>query len=784
MMTRPHKKYRFIKLIRFWGIVFLAVLAAIIIGIDLTISYHDLSVHIDNMRASHIEQQKRVSKREVERVVNLIKYEIPKSEILTKSKIKTKVDEASAIVESIYQRNKTVKSDFEIQQMIIDALRLIRFENGSGYYFVIGIDGVGLLLPEIPEIEGSNLLNLKDAHGHYIIRDSIDIAKKYGEGFYEYYWIKPQSGGRDFKKLSFIKRFEQYNWFIGTSLYVDDIEEQIKAKWMERINTIRYGKNQVGYLFAADWHGKSLAHGAQPDLIGQNGWEWEDSKGNKTSQMLIAASKKKDGGFVNFWWRKPDTGKESAKIAYAKAVPEWQLFIASGVYIEDIDQSVIPLQKALNAQTQTKIVIFITVVALAFILFFITFHFLSNRLRKDLNLFGSFIDQMAFSDKKIDRRNIQFAELDQMAESANKMITERKKAEEEIHSAKLFIDRVVDMSPYAMWISDNQGIVIRTNNSLRKTLNATDENIVGKYNILKDKNMEEHGVLPMVMAVFENHEPTNFTIPWEAAKGGDVNFEDAPDLYMDVSIFPIVNAEGRLTNAVCQWVDITKHKQNEESLRERTQELDFSREETIQRLARAAEFRDNETAEHNQRMSHYCKILAEGFGMSAEQCEKIRLASVMHDIGKIGISDLVLLKPGRFMDEELSLIKTHPEIGYRILSGSRSPLLELGAVIAFTHHEKYDGSGYPRQLAGVEIPVEGRIAAVADVFDALTSNRIYREAWSIDRTLELIVREKGAHFDPLFVDLFLESMDDVLQIKKRHADGSATTIGSPEQPKY
>jgi putative two-component system response regulator len=281
----------------------------------------------------------------------------------------------------------------------------------------------------------------------------------------------------------------------------------------------------------------------------------------------------------------------------------------------------------------------------------------------------------------------------------------------------------------------------------------------------------------MVMAVFENHQPTNFTIPWEAAKGGDVNFEDAPDLYMDVSIFPIVSADGGLTNAVCQWVDITEHKNNEESLRERTQELDFSREETIQRLAKAAEFRDNETAEHNQRMSHYCMILAERFGMSTERCEKIRLASVMHDIGKIGISDLVLLKPGRLTEEELYLIKTHAEIGYRILSGSRSPLLDLGAVIAFTHHEKYDGSGYPRQLAGEEIPVEGRIAAVADVFDALTSNRVYRKAWSVDRTLELIVREKGAHFDPLFVDLFLESMDDVLQIKKRHADGSAPAIG-------
>jgi putative two-component system response regulator len=217
--------------------------------------------------------------------------------------------------------------------------------------------------------------------------------------------------------------------------------------------------------------------------------------------------------------------------------------------------------------------------------------------------------------------------------------------------------------------------------------------------------------------------------------------------------------------------------QLEQAVEERTQELRLSREETIQRLAMAAEFRDIETAEHNQRMSHYCKLLAERLGMSSERCEQIRLASVMHDVGKVGVSDLVLHKPGKLTAEEFAQIKTHPDIGHRILSGSSSPLLELGAVIALTHHEKYDGTGYPRRLAGEAIPIEGRIAAVADVFDALTSNRVYRDAWSLERTLELLNHDKGSHFDPPIVDLFLESMDDVLQIRKRYADGSEALAG-------
>ncbi len=216
----------------------------------------------------------------------------------------------------------------------------------------------------------------------------------------------------------------------------------------------------------------------------------------------------------------------------------------------------------------------------------------------------------------------------------------------------------------------------------------------------------------------------------------------------------------------------------EQAILDRTSDLRVSREETIHRLASAMEFRDNETAEHNQRMSHCCKLLAKRLGMSAERCDQIRLASVMHDVGKIGVSDLVLLKPGKLTDEEFAQIKTHSEIGHRILSGSSSPMIELGATIAFTHHEKYDGSGYPRRLAGEAIPIEGRIAAVADVFDALTSNRIYRNAWSVEKTVELLIRDKGSHFDPHLVDLFLGSMDDVLDIKTRYADRSAATTSS------
>lgn len=203
-------------------------------------------------------------------------------------------------------------------------------------------------------------------------------------------------------------------------------------------------------------------------------------------------------------------------------------------------------------------------------------------------------------------------------------------------------------------------------------------------------------------------------------------------------------------------------------------ELEYARQETIARLCRAAEFRDDETAAHLQRMSHYCHLLGRRKGLDAYTCEMLRVASPMHDVGKIGIPDHILLKPGRLTPEEFIIMRQHAEIGWRILSGSDSELLELAASIARTHHEKWDGSGYPRGLAGEDIPIEGRIAAVADVFDALTSARPYKKAWPLDDAVALLRNGRAQHFDPELVDMFLDSMDEVLEIRHRFSDGLET----------
>jgi putative two-component system response regulator len=201
--------------------------------------------------------------------------------------------------------------------------------------------------------------------------------------------------------------------------------------------------------------------------------------------------------------------------------------------------------------------------------------------------------------------------------------------------------------------------------------------------------------------------------------------------------------------------------------------LRVSSEATIDMLAQAIEGRDIETGQHIARMSRYAALLAHGCGLDQERCRLIRLASPMHDIGKIGVADGILFKPGALSAAEFDVIKEHSEQGYRILAKSEHPLLQLAASIARTHHERWDGSGYPYGLAGIEIPIEGRISAVADVFDALVSRRVYKAAFPMEQALDIVRGARGSHFDPDVVDAFFARLDDVTDIKAQYADQAA-----------
>lgn len=216
------------------------------------------------------------------------------------------------------------------------------------------------------------------------------------------------------------------------------------------------------------------------------------------------------------------------------------------------------------------------------------------------------------------------------------------------------------------------------------------------------------------------------------------------------------------------YLELQRHNARlEEKVLERTRELEQAQLEILERLALAAEFRDDATHEHTQRVGRLSARLARRLGLPDDQIELIRRAAPLHDLGKIAVPDQVLLKFGNLTDDDYQVMRSHTVVGARILAGSRHPLLKMAEQIALTHHERWDGRGYDPRVAGEDIPLVSRIVAVADVFDALTHPRPYKEAWSVVTAVEQIQGERGGQFDPRVVDAFVEMLVDEGQLERR-----------------
>ena len=203
-------------------------------------------------------------------------------------------------------------------------------------------------------------------------------------------------------------------------------------------------------------------------------------------------------------------------------------------------------------------------------------------------------------------------------------------------------------------------------------------------------------------------------------------------------------------------------------------EVEDTQREIIYAMGEIGETRSRETGNHVKRVAEYSELLALLYGLEKEEAEKIKMASPMHDIGKVGIPDAILNAPRRLTPEEFEIMKTHAQLGYDMLKHSTKPILQAAAIIAGEHHEKYDGSGYPKGLKGEDIHIYGRITAIADVFDALGSDRVYKKAWELDKILEFFQKESGKHFDPKLIELFFENLDQFLTIQEKFKDVTTT----------
>jgi len=275
------------------------------------------------------------------------------------------------------------------------------------------------------------------------------------------------------------------------------------------------------------------------------------------------------------------------------------------------------------------------------------------------------------------------------------------------------------------------------------------------------KTLPKYDAVPVVMITIKKDAETRYS----ALDAGVADFVSKP-----VDVHECTARARNLLTMRSQHISLQNKSTLLESLvRAATTEIKAREKETLMRLARAGEHKDYDTALHLHRMSLYSRAIAEAIGLNEEEAEIIELSSPLHDIGKIGIPDSILLKKGPLDEQELKIMRRHPLIGYEILENSPSKYLQKGGEIALAHHERYDGTGYPYALKGNDIPLSARIVAVADVFDALTSVRPYKEAWSIDQAYEYIKSESGKHFDPEMVAAIVSIRSKIEKILNEHA---------------
>ncbi|MDG3087846.1 cache domain-containing protein [Vibrio hannami] len=344
---------------------------------------------VDNIYASATHEKKNLIKNEVNKVIDFIQYKRESTIQRIKNNIKKRVNEAHSIAESIYQNNND-KNPEEVKEIIIDALKNIRFSDGRGYYFAYEMNGENVMHPILKHLEGRNLWDFKDVKGDYVIRKLSSIAENNGDGFYEWWWTKPNDVENEYNKIGFVKKFEPFNWFIGTGDYVLDFEEELKEEILREIDRVRYGVN--GYIFVIDEVGVYLSH-IKKEYIGMNRISLVDKNGVYITKEIIKTAKQGDGYISYIGTIKPDTGNPARKISYVKGYSDWGWAIGTGSYLDEIEQAIEKKKLALDKGNREKIIQIISLCLIVFVVLFVITLFYSNLIKSRFNLYKEKVEE-------------------------------------------------------------------------------------------------------------------------------------------------------------------------------------------------------------------------------------------------------------------------------------------------------------------------------------------------------------------------------------------------------
>ena len=396
--------------------------------------YATFNQESEQKKQEFISNQQTLIKNEVSRQIDYIQYMRVQAEERLKEDIKSRTDEAYNIAINIYNQNKDTKDSKEIQKLITDTLRDIRFNNGRGYYFIDTLEGDVILYPVMPQSEGTNILKIKDEKGEYALEDEINLVKEKNEGFVTGYWTNPNyKDNEGHKKITFVKKFEPYNWYMGTGEYVDDVEQDVQKEILDRIDVLRFGNKNDNYIFIDNFEGVELCNGVYKDYVGKSIWDMEDINGTKIIQEQTSIAKNNpEGGFLTHYWKTPDSKEDFQKMTFVRAVPEWNWVVGSGVQFDELQNIINDNEAKMKEEVIHKIKNIIAILTVVILIAFILTKSLVKKSQKSFDMFFDFLSNASRKYVEIDVEKMEYSEFKDLAIAANSMIYERNRIEEAI----------------------------------------------------------------------------------------------------------------------------------------------------------------------------------------------------------------------------------------------------------------------------------------------------------------------------------------------------------------
>ena len=539
------------------GMILVALIPIVFLG-GFFIYYELNSFHqeVGKIRGCQYEERKKMIKRSVDEALNFIHFKKSQQENEVRKTIQTRVYEAHALATHLHTVYADKKESKEIKEMVREALRPTRFNKGKGYFFATALDGVEQLFADRPALEGKNLLDLKDARGRYVIREMIALVKEQGEGFYNYHWSKPNVSGKDFPKISFIKYFAPFDWFIGTGAYLDELEEDIKSEALLWIEGKKFARKD--YLFAGRFDGVSLAGPAR----GDNLIDSTDIDGIKVVRELIVLARGA-GGYLSYRMPSESGQPPLAKISYVRGLKDWQWYIGAGVYVDDIEASLTHVRQEMNERVRTHFIFIVLALLVllggAALVSFIIW----RQARNSFAVFNLFFQRAASLAIDVDADKLAYREFVQLADAANQMLAVLRRSEADRDEAEKDLAQLASAVVHTteiIVITDVVGLIQYVNPAFEKISGYNLDEVSGKKtDFLWGDGLGKETYQNMRQAI-------NAGSVWNGRLKN--RKKDGSLLICEVTVSPIYDTYGKMSGFVVIARDVSKQLKMEGQLRQ------------------------------------------------------------------------------------------------------------------------------------------------------------------------------------------------------------------------